>query len=394
MVVKSGASIDYEVRETYRVDIQVTDGKDSRGRPASMIDDTVTLTITVTDVEEGGGGSGGGGGGGSDVVGFDIDAGVATFVVANGWSPADVGVASVLAASIDNAVVLYTQAGVLSSQVAALTRAAAPAEVIIVGGAAAVSDDVQTRLAAASPESDIGRAAGADRTDTAAVAARRVLGDPARAGRVTLVIANGWSSPDIGAAAALAAGSGRAAVLYTRVDELPEASTAVLRDYQVARVIVVGGTAAIDQDVAEEIAAATDVGASMTRLNGADRVDTAALAARQVLGRPAAAPEGVTLVIANGWSPPDVGAAAALAAATGNAAVSYTEPGTLSDAAAALIREYRPTEVIIVGGAAAVTDDVSTAITKLVADGATVRRIDGIDRIDTSAGAARRILRR
>ena len=315
-------------------------------------------------------------------------------MVANGWSPADVGVASVLAASIDNAVVLYTQAGVLSSQVAALTRAAAPAEVIIVGGAAAVSDDVQTRLAAASPESDIGRAAGADRTDTAAVAARRVLGVPARAGRVTLVIANGWSSPDIGAAAALAAGSGRAAVLYTRVDELPEASTAVLRDYQVARVIVVGGTAAIDQDVAEEIAAATDVGASMTRLNGADRVDTAALAARQVLGRPAAAPEGVTLVIANGWSPPDVGAAAALAAATGNAAVSYTEPGTLSDAAAALIREYRPTEVIIVGGAAAVTDDVSTAITKLVADGATVRRIDGIDRIDTSAGAARRILRR
>ena len=177
VVVKSGASIDFEVRETYEVLIRVTDGKDARGDDDPMIDDTVTLTITVT-----------------EVVGFDIDAGVATFVVANGWSPADVGVASVLAASIDNAVVLYTQADVLSSQVAALTRAAAPAEVIIVGGAAAVSDDVQTRLAAASPESDIGRAAGADRTDTAAVAARRVLGVPARAGRVTLVIANGWSS--------------------------------------------------------------------------------------------------------------------------------------------------------------------------------------------------------
>ena len=50
--------------------------------------------------------------------------------------------------------------------------------------------------------------------------------------------------------------------------------------------------------------------------------------------------------------------------------------------------------VTLPGPTSAVTDDVRTAITKLVADGATVRRIDGIDRIDTSAGAARRILRR
>ena len=37
-------------------------------------------------------------------------------------------------------------------------------------------------------------------------------------------------------------------------------------------------------------------------------------------------PQGVTLVIANGWSPPDVGVAAALAAATQNSAVAYTSP--------------------------------------------------------------------
>ena len=291
------------------------------------------------------------------------------------------GVASVLAARTSGAVVVYTAGDELSEETRALLREALPAEVVIVGGNAAVSREVRTQIRAASSESGISRVSGEDRADTAAGTARRILGVPSDAGRVTLIVANGWSPPDIGAAAALAARSGRSAVIYTEAARLSEPSAAVLGDYEVARVILVGGTAAIVPSVQDAIAAAAS-DASVSRLTGADRIDTAAQAARRVLGNPAAAPDGVTLVIANGWSAPDVGVAAALAAATENAAVAYTERGALSDATAALIRDYRPTQILIVGGRAAIANDVRTAITQTAPDGADVRRITGSTRTD------------
>ncbi len=324
--------------------------------------------------------------------GGGVDVGAATIVVANGWSPADVGAASVLAARTDSAVVTYTAGDELPSELGLLLREASPAGVIIVGGIAAVPDDVCTQIRLASPESDIARVTGADRADTAVGVARRVLGNPSEAGRVTLIVANGWSPPDIGAAAALAARRGRAAVLYTQRDILSESSAALVRDYEVSEVIMIGGTAAISDDAAEQIAAAAGTDASVSRLTGTDRIDTAAQAARRVLGDPAAAPGGVTLVIASGWSPPDIGVAAALAAATDNSAVAYTAPGTLPDATMALIRDYRPSQTIIVGGGSAVSNDVREAITDVAPTGTDVRRITGQTRTDTAVEAARDIL--
>ena len=332
--------------------------------------------------------SGGGGGGGSDV-----DVGVATFVVANGWSPSDVGVAAVLAARTDNAVTLYTAADVLPEATAALLGDARPAEVLIVGGTLAVSRDVRTQIRQASDGTRTVRITGADRAATAAAAARRVLGAPATAGRVTLVVANGWSPPDIGAAAALAAGGSRTAVLYTRADALPDASAAVARDYEIARVIVVGGTAAVADTAAVALSEAAGPDASLTRVTGADRAATAAAAARRVLGPPAAAAQDVTLVVANGWSPPDIGAAAALAAALDNAAIAYTAADQLPASTEQLIADYQPTAVIIIGGPNAVTDQVRTAITQTAPPDTRTRRITGTDRTHTAANTAKHILR-
>ncbi len=104
-------------------------------------------------------------------------------------------------------------------------------------------------------------------------------------------------------------------------------------------------------------------------------------------------PGGVTLVIANGWSPPDVGVAAAYAAATDNAAVAYTALGSLPDATAEFIRDYRPDRVIIIGGRAAVADDVRTAIDDTAPADTEIRRITGATRTHTAAQAARSILR-
>ena len=52
--VKSGGSIDYEGRTSYKVSVQVSDNKDSTGGADPSVDATTTLTVTVTDVEEAG----------------------------------------------------------------------------------------------------------------------------------------------------------------------------------------------------------------------------------------------------------------------------------------------------------------------------------------------------
>ncbi|WP_419944990.1 cadherin domain-containing protein [Candidatus Poriferisodalis sp.] len=364
--------------------------------PVQLVADPVppprpTTTPVVTGGGGGSGGGSGGGGGGGSGGGGGLDVGVGVFVLANGWSSADVGVASVLAARLDGGVVAYTAGDVLSAGTAVLLGDVLPAEVLIVGGTAAVSRDVRSGVRGVSPGSGVERVMGAGRAETAAAAARRVLGDASGVGGVTVVLANGWSSSDVGVAAALAARTPRSAVLYTQRGWLPEASAGVLRGYGVSRVVVVGGSAAVGVVVEGQVAAAAG-GALVSRLTGADRVETAAAAARRVLGDPGAA-GGVTVVVANGWSPPDVGVAAAFAAATGGAAVAYTSPGSLPEATAALIRDYRPARVVVVGGRAAVADAVRAEIAGLVPAGAEVRRVTGSTRIDTAARAARTVLR-
>ena len=46
--MKSGASIDFETRASYKVVVQVSDRKDAAGDADSVIDDTVILTISVS----------------------------------------------------------------------------------------------------------------------------------------------------------------------------------------------------------------------------------------------------------------------------------------------------------------------------------------------------------
>ena len=329
--------------------------------------------------------SGGGGGGG------DLDVGTAVVVLANGWSPADVGVASVMAARSESAVVAYTVGDELSDPARELIRDASPAELIIVGGITAVSRDVRVAVRSASPETNTERVTGADRADTAAQAARRILGSPGDVSGVTLVIANGWSPPDIGAAAALAASTRRSAVLYTQAGKLPDAAAALLSEYRPSQVVLIGGTAAISAEVEAGIAAAAPE-ASVQRVTGTDRIDTAAQTARRILGNPAGAPDGVTLVIASGWSPPDIGVAAALATSIGNSAVLYVEPNRLAPTTAGLLGEYRVSQVILIGGTTAVSGKVRAAIGE-IAPTAAVRRIAGSTRTHTAAAAARRILR-
>ena len=52
ITVKSGADIDFESRQQYRVTLQVSDNKDDMHETSPTIDDTVTIVINVNNVEE------------------------------------------------------------------------------------------------------------------------------------------------------------------------------------------------------------------------------------------------------------------------------------------------------------------------------------------------------
>lgn len=192
------------------------------------------------------------------------------------------GVAGVLDAPI-----LLTDRDELSVVTADSLRALGVREVTILGGTAAVSSGVEEQLRAMAI--GVGRLAGGDRYATAAAAA----GESS-----TMLLASGESFADALAAGPLAFTRGLPIVL-TRRDDLPDATAGALRD--VDDVIVVGGTAAVSDEVAAEVEA---LGASVRRIAGPSRQATAIAVAAE-LG-------GVRVALARADTFPDALAAAAL----------------------------------------------------------------------------------
>ncbi len=316
-----------------------------------------------------------------------------TLFIANGWSPADVGVAAAFAARTHGSAVVYTEGDELPSAVTSLLGARTVHLIVLIGGEAAISVDVSASLATAEPFADIKRVAGSTRTDTAAHAARLAL-EAASGQRATLIIANGWSPPDIGTAAMLAARLEHSAVIYTQAGELPEESRQLIADMSPRSIVIVGGTAAVSQAVEDEIRE-TAAGASLERISGASRSHTAQLAARYLDQRSSPVPAGERVVIvANGWSPPDIGIAAALSARTPGALIAYTAPDTLPTETQELLRTTQPGLVRIIGGTDAVPSPVQSEITAVLPAGAQTRRTSGQSRIHTSVNVARSILPR
>ena len=299
---------------------------------------------------------------------------IGTVVVANGWSSADSAVASALAAlesdSRSDAVVLYATTRELTSRTANFIEDHDPSEVILVGGTAALSAAVEAEAVELVGRGSVRRIEGRDRFDTAAKAVPRTA--------ITYIIANGYSAADTGVAAALAATRSDAAVLLANADSLTEHTERIIRDQPPLVVEFVGGTAVLAESLVQRV---LDLAPSISRIprhSGATRTATAA----------AAAPDrSTTLVIANGWSPADMGVAAAYAAITSGAAVLYSQTSSLTTPTENRIEALRPRAIVLVGGGAAL-DTSLHALLRTLAPQATLHRISGSDRIDTAVRAA------
>ena len=284
-------------------------------------------------------------------------------VIANSGSLSDVGTAaSMVAAGLGDAVVFAESPDALGSAAAGIVSQQQPKRVVFVGGTAALSASIETEVRGLAAGVQVERLAGTDRIHTAALAAQQVL---AEVTSPTVVLANGWSLSDVGTAASAVA-SGRAdAVLYARAASLSDPTRDVLEAHQPQRILIVGGTAALNNDVATQAQAAAG-GTTPQRLGGATRIETATLSAQQSFRAGA-----TTAVIANGWALNDVGIAAAIAAALDNSAVLYARPGMLDDATAKALTDHRPTQILIIDSADPADHALRTQIAQ-IAPGAAV----------------------
>ena len=163
------------------------------------------------------------------------------------------------------------------------------AHVYIVGGAAAVSTDVEAAIAALPSVVSVIRFGGADRYETSVEIAAEVIATSGGAAQFcgsslrTALLATGRDFADALALAPIAA-TGPHPLLLTHTDGLPDSVraffTAALADGSIEQIIVAGGPGAVSEDVVNEL---TNLGFTVVRVGGVDRYDTSVRMARFAL---------------------------------------------------------------------------------------------------------------
>ncbi len=273
--------------------------------------------------------------------------------------------------------VLYADAA--PDQAPSDSGGAEPAPLVTFGPVARDDTDVvRTRL----------RLAGAERIATAVAISR------ARFATAEVVyLATGANYPD-----ALAAGHlpGGPTLLVPTCGALPEILTAELGRLAPRSVVVLGGTAAVCDEVAAAAVAAAGPQAAGTRVGGADRYTTAVFASQAGFpsagGVPARVP---TVVIATGEDFPD-----ALAAGTldGGPLLLVPSCGAVPQVVLDEVARVAPLDVVALGGDSAICPEVLAAVAAAAQEGVggasetatvTASRLAGPDRFATAVAISR-----
>ena len=185
-----------------------------------------------------------------------------------------------------DAPILLTRATRLPHNVARYIDRHNVTKVYVVGGTAAVSDDIMTTIEGLGSRPDVERISGADRYETAAAIAGTLGGpNPTWCGSAqsAAILVNGG---DAGRADAVAIGPLAyqlgLPVLLTGADALPEATSSFLEDEKVERVVIVGGATAVSADIIDELI--EDVGVVTTRrIAGSSAAGTSVAIAQEML---------------------------------------------------------------------------------------------------------------
>jgi putative cell wall-binding protein len=223
------------------------------------------------------------------------------------------------------------------------------------------------------------RLAGATRYGTAAA----IAGDEAFTTVTTAIVATGETFPDALAASTLAGANAAAPIILTQTSTYtPEtkAGLAALKTKGVSAVTIVGGTAAVAQNVEDAIKAD---GFTVTRIAGDDRYETAAAIATAANSKSAAANiSGLKPgLFASGLNFPDA-LAGGPAAYANKIPLLLVNEGVPAETANA-ISTIGIKKAYILGGTAAVSSTVEAAL--VAATGNPATRLAGVNRFATAA---------
>jgi putative cell wall-binding protein len=204
-------------------------------------------------------------------------------------------------------------------------------------------------------------------------------------------VASGTNWPDALAASGLA-GSLQAPLLLTKPAALSSTVKTYIQQLDADRIAVVGGTAAVSDAVATELATVVGGAANVQRYGGTTRYSTANLIAGITVtasGRPA---WDHIAFLATGGNFPDALAAGPLSAAEGRPLYLAHPTTGVSDATIAAMLSADVQRVIVLGGPSVVSQ---ASIDKIKAAGITIGTSDrwyGTDRYDTARVVAQNSL--
>jgi len=240
-----------------------------------------------------------------------------------------------------------------------------PARIVVVGGPASVSPAVFSQLGGLVPGVAEVRIGGADRYEVSRnVITEAFVDAPGFSGVSRVYLATGRNFPDALSASAVAGRLGAPVLLVdglsSGVDQPTSDLIAALRlkgpgsDYWLARqsVLIAGGPASVTDAYLDSVAQLRTIATGVGRLSGVDRY-----AASQTIAHEGTR-DAADVYLATGLNFPDALAGAAIAGAEG--APLYVVPGTcvpqpvLDD-----IREYRATQVTLLGGEGSLSPDVA-----------------------------------
>ncbi|HYD09035.1 MAG TPA: cell wall-binding repeat-containing protein [Acidimicrobiales bacterium] len=231
--------------------------------------------------------------------------------------------------------------------------------VYLLGGTAAVSSSVESAITSAglAPR----RLAGTSRLETSLAIAEEVRRLSSSATQV--LVARAFDSPADALTGGAAAAAGHRPVVLTPTASMPQALRDRVRALGVAQAVVLGGTAAVSEQVVSEL---RTTGLTVDRLAGTDRYETAASIATGLWGGVRRDAVAVDLASPDGW-------AWALAAASLGGPQLGVSPSTVPAATTAAVRAAGasaadPVRVIVVGSAARASTDVRRAL-RVAAEG-------------------------
>ena len=271
--------------------------------------------------------------------------GTSTVFVATGASFPDALAGAPAAAKANGPVLLTARNGLPAPTATELARLR-PSRIVVLGGAGAVSDTVVAQLRGYA--GSVVRWAGANRFETAAGISARTFG----AGVPVAYLATAQTFPDALSGGAVAGRLGGPILLVDRYG-VPAATAAELSRLQPGRIVVLGGTGVISDNVRAAVDRYT--AGPVTRIAGADRYSTSVQISRSAYGA------SDSVFIATGTNFPD-GLAGGPVAALVPGPLLLVASNQLPAVVKTELQRLGPDRVFVLGGSGVVSGTVVQAI--------------------------------